>query len=100
MGYLSQVKSNGKQYIYLTEYVGNQKYSTKKERHVYGFGEARRALLKMRRWKRKFESDFPKELIELGYGAKDLEEWINTIEGGCTPTGRNFNVEIKKRAVF
>ena len=26
MAYLSQVKSNGKQYIYLTEYCGNQDF--------------------------------------------------------------------------
>ncbi|MFC4323677.1 hypothetical protein [Litchfieldia salsa] len=100
MGYLSQVKSNGKQYIYLTEYIGNQKYSTKKEHHVYAFGEVRMALIRMRRWRRKFSSEFPEELKSLGYNADDLKVWIETIQTGKTSNGRKFGVTIKKRAVF
>lgn len=96
MGYLSQVKANGKQYIYLTEYIGNQNYSTKNERHVYAFGEVMMALIKMRRWRRKFNTEFPEELKELGYDAADLNEWIKTIQTGRTSTGRKFGANIKK----
>ncbi|OKO97026.1 hypothetical protein BRO54_0039 [Geobacillus proteiniphilus] len=99
MAYLSQVKSNGKQYIYLCMYVGNQEYSTRKERRVYSFGEARKALLRMKRWKRRF-TEFPQELLDLGCGMKELEEWIQTLETGITKTGRRFAVMTQKRAVF
>ncbi len=99
MGYLSQIKSGGKQYIYLTEYCGSQTYSTKKEQRVFGFGEARKALLQMKRWRRRYEKEFPNELIELGYTFEDLSQWIKTLETGITPKGRSFDVNIKKRAV-
>ncbi|WP_378211126.1 hypothetical protein [Anoxybacteroides rupiense] len=100
MAYLSQVKSNGRQYIYLCAYVGNQAYSTRKEQRVYAFGEARRALLRMKRWKRRF-SEFPQELLDLGCDMKDLDEWIRTLETGVTKTGRKFSVSIhQKRAAF
>jgi hypothetical protein len=98
MAYLSQVKSNGKQYIYLCMYVGTQKYSTRKEQHVYSFGEARKALIRMKRWQRRF-TEFPQELLDFGCGKKELEQWIRTLETGITPTGRRFKVNIK-RAVF
>ncbi|AXM89719.1 hypothetical protein B379_11520 [Anoxybacillus ayderensis G10] len=93
--YLSQVKSNGKQYIYLCVYTGAQQYSTRKERRVYSFGEAKKALIRMKRWKRKF-SEFPSELRDLGCGMKDLEEWIQTIETGVTKTGRKFMTSVKR----
>jgi hypothetical protein len=99
MAYLSQVKAGGKQYIYLTEYCGKQDFTSKMERHVYGFGNSRLALLKMRRWARQFETEFPKELLTKGYSKNDLEEWIKTMERGITKTGRNFNVNLKKRAI-
>lgn len=91
--YLSQVKSNGKRYIYLCAYDGSQEYSTRRERRVYAFGEARQALKKMRRWKRKFY-EFPQELKELGCSEQDLNDWITTIETGKTKTGRNFIVNV------
>ncbi|AEH47115.1 MAG: hypothetical protein CW346_02715 [Bacillaceae bacterium] len=99
MAYLSQVKSNGRQYIYLCMYVGSQEYSTRKERRVYSFGEARKALLRMKRWKRRF-AEFPQELLDLGCGMRDLEQWIQTLETGITPKGRKFPVITQKRALF
>jgi hypothetical protein len=53
----------------------------------------------MKRWKRRF-TEFPKELLDLGCGMKDLEQWIQTLETGITPKGRKFSVTIQKRAVF
>jgi hypothetical protein len=99
VAYLSQIKSGGRQYIYLTEYCGNQEFSTKKERHVYSFGNSRMALLKMKRWIRKFEQEFPDELKSMGYTEKDLETWINTLQTGITSKGRKFIIEYKKRAI-
>ncbi|MFC5732164.1 hypothetical protein [Cytobacillus gottheilii] len=100
MAYLSQVRSGGKQYIYLTEYCGRQPYTAKTERHVYGFGNSRIALLKMKRWLRKFDSEFPEQLNELGYTENDLKEWIETLETGITKNGRKFKITRQKRAVY
>jgi hypothetical protein len=100
MAYLSQVRAGGKQYIYLTEYCGNQLFSTKIERHVFSFGNSQTALLKMKRWFRKFETDFPEKLKESGYTKEDLKIWIETLETGITKNGRKFQFENKKRAVY
>jgi hypothetical protein len=56
MGYLSQVRSGGKQYIYLTEYIGSQPFSSKTEKHVYSFGCSQSVLPKMKSWLRNFEN--------------------------------------------
>jgi hypothetical protein len=99
LAFLSQIKSGGRQYIYLTEYCGNQEFSSKKERHIYSFGNSQIALKKMKRWVRMFEHEFPEELKYRGYTKIDLEKWIETLQTGITSTGRKFKVEIKKRAV-
>ncbi|MDP4086013.1 MAG: hypothetical protein Q8934_15525 [Bacillota bacterium] len=98
MGYLSQVRSGGKQYIYLTEYCGIQPFSSKTEKHIFSFGSSQIALLKMKRWYRKFEKEFPEELSEAGYSKEDLKIWIKTLETGITKNGRVFQFEKKKRA--
>ncbi|MDG5787793.1 hypothetical protein QA612_09800 [Evansella sp. AB-P1] len=88
MGFLSQVRVKGKQYIYLSEYIGTSKYSTKTDVHVYGFGERKKALDKFKLWQKDFMS-FPKQLIQKGYGRSDLDQWITTLETGTSPTGRS-----------
>lgn len=99
MGYLSQVRASGKQYIYLTEYCGNQEYTTKTERHIFSFGNSYIALLKMKRWLKYFD-EFPEELIEKGYTEKDLKDWVNTLEKGFTKNGRRFRIQSVKRAIY
>ena len=100
MAYLSQVRAGGRQYIYLTEYCGNQPFSSKMERHVFSFGNSQIALLKMKRWFRRFDTDFPEELINSGYTKEDLKIWIETLETGMTKNGRKFHFEKKKRVVY
>lgn len=90
MAYLSQVKANGYQYIYLTEYCGNNDYSMKLERHIYAFGNAKVVLEKMYGWLKDFENSFPVELKVLGYGREDLIGWIKTLETGRTKRGKKF----------
>lgn len=90
MGYLSQVKSNGRQYIYLTQYCVKDAFSTKNERHVFSFGNSNIALLKMKSWLGRFDKDFPEQLKNLGYTRRDLEYWIKTLETGFTKNGRKF----------
>ena len=90
MAYLSQVKANGHQYIYLTEYCGNNEYSEKLERHIFAFGNGKSVLMKMYSWLKDFENSFPEELKELGYGREDLKSWIKTLETGRTKRGKKF----------
>lgn len=97
MGYLSQVKAGGKQYIYLTEYCGHQEFTTKIEKHIFSFGSPTIAISKMHRWQKDF-SEFPSELLGKGYGLNDLESWIKTLQTGVTPNGRRFKV--KNRAAI
>lgn len=90
MAYLSQVKSNGNQYIYLTEYCGDNEYSMKLERHIFAFGNGKMVLKKMNSWLNDFESSFPVELKERGYSKEDLKCWIKTLETGRTKRGKEF----------
>lgn len=100
MAYLSQVKSGGKQYIYLTEYCGNQDYSSKLEKHIFSFGNSSVALWKLKGWLKRFDTDFPDELKTLGYTRMDLEYWIKILETGITKNGRKFKVENQKTCGF
>ena len=99
MGYLSKVKSGDNHYIYLTEYIPTQEYTTKNEQHVFAFGNAKRALFKMRHWKRN-PSSFPEELRRRGYTICDVDRWLKTMKTGKTPTGKKFEVIYKNRAAF
>lgn len=80
MAFLSQIQVGGHLYIYLTEYVGNQDYTSKKEKHIYSFGNVRYALGKMKRMMKRFDMEFPEELKEKGYTKQDLLEWIISLE--------------------
>lgn len=88
MGFLSQVRVKGKQYIYLSEYIGQKKFTTKSDIHVYGFGERTKALERMKKWQRG-EEELPKEIRKRGYDLDDLAQWIQTLETGVSPTGRS-----------
>ncbi|MBU8905568.1 hypothetical protein [Desertibacillus haloalkaliphilus] len=96
MGYLSQVKVKGRRYIYLTEYIGMSRFTTKTEINVFSFGNREKALEKMTWW-RKYFQEFPQELIDRGYGKKDLDEWIRTLETGKSKTGRSNKFKIKAK---
>ncbi|OIJ07638.1 hypothetical protein BKP35_18300 [Anaerobacillus arseniciselenatis] len=90
MGFLSQVKAKGKQYIYLSEYIGSSNFSGSTEINVYGFGPKEEALKRMKRWEENFAYEFPKELLNRGYGRHDLRHWIKTLETGRSKTGRSL----------
>lgn len=87
MAFLSQIQVGGHLYIYLTEYVGNQDYTSKREKHIYSFGNARYALGKMKKMLRRFDMEFPAELKEKGYTKQDLKEWIMSLEQELTEKG-------------
>lgn len=92
MAYLTQVRAGGKQYIYLTEYCGNQLYTSKTEKNIFSFGSTGIAIYKLRNWLRDFDK-FPNKLKELGYGKKDAEEWLKQLETGITKNGNRFRVD-------
>lgn len=77
MAFLSFIKSNGKEYMYLSEYVCKQDrpYSSKRDKIIYRFGEINKALLIMNVWFN-LPSMFPKELEMMGFGLDDVEAWI------------------------
>lgn len=100
MAYLSQVRAGGKQYIYLTEYCGNQPFTTKTEKHIFSFGNSQIALFKMKRWFRRFDFEFPEELKAHGFTKDDLKLWIETLETGMTRNGRKFQFDKVKRAIY
>ncbi|USK56367.1 hypothetical protein LIS82_07815 [Cytobacillus solani] len=93
MAYLTQVRAGGKQYIYLTEYCGNQQYSTKSERNIFSFGSTSIAILRMRKWLWNFDKEFPSALKELGFTKQHLAAWLKQLETGKTPNGKSFRVE-------
>lgn len=93
MAYLTQVKVKNKRYVYLTEYIGIRKYITKREKNIYSFGTMQNALLNMRIWQ-KVPDLFPHDLKEMGYGQKDLIEWVRTLETGKSKTGRSEKFKV------
>ncbi|WP_445486469.1 hypothetical protein [Niallia sp. 03133] len=93
MAYLSQVRSNGYQYIYLTEYCRNSGYGMKLERHIFSFGNSKKVLGKMHGWLNDFEKSFPAELKEKGYTKEDLSGWIKTLETRRTGRGKIFKFD-------
>ncbi len=93
LGYLTQVNVKGEKYIYLTEYIGQQQYTARREKNVYSFGINQKALFKMRMWE-KIPELFPQKLQNLGYGKKDLLEWIKTLETGKSKTGRSQKFKV------
>lgn len=86
MAFLSQIKSKGRRYIYLTEYVSG--YNKGKGMHIYSFGTRDKALSDMRKWQKDFNT-FPQYLLEKGYDKVDLYEWIQTLETGVSKTGKS-----------
>lgn len=93
VAFLTQVRSNGKQYVYLAEYCGQQKHSTRREKRIYSFGSIDEALYSMYYWRMAYET-FPMELKDMGYEKKDLDEWIGTLESGVSKTGRSKKFKV------
>lgn len=79
MAYLTTVKANGKRYVYLTEYVGEQAHTEKKEKRIYSFGPLDDVLYKMYFWKLNYP-EFPQDLRNLGFGYEDIKKWIRELE--------------------
>jgi hypothetical protein len=86
--FLSTVKSKGNFYVYLCCYAAKQNYS-RTSITVYRFGRKEAAISNMRNWKVHFE-EFPEELVVLGCGKKDLEEWISYLETGISKTRKQL----------
>lgn len=79
MAFLSFVKSRGEKYVYVTEYCGQQKYSSSSKNHIYPLGKQDEAIFTLQAWDLNFEH-FPKELKAKGYSKKDLKKWIHDLK--------------------
>lgn len=90
--FLENKKAKGNRYIYLCCYQSYE-LNDSGRKFVYGFGRLELAIEKMYSWRDDFKS-FPVELIDLGCGRNDLNDWIHTIETGITKTGKQFKAVI------
>lgn len=79
MAFLSRVRSHGKVYVYVTEYTGEQPFSTKRERHILSLGRHDRAIQRLEVWMRHPET-FPIELLQRKLGMRDVEKWIEKLK--------------------
>ncbi|MFP3353491.1 hypothetical protein R0K04_19090, partial [Pseudoalteromonas sp. SIMBA_153] len=84
-------KSDGNYYYYLAQYAGKQKDSSRRERFLFSFGRADKALQSLTLWL--LDSGFfPVKLRKMGYTAEHLREWKKKIEEdrkNVTPTTKN-----------
>lgn len=76
MAYLEFNRSGGNTYVYLNEYVGEQKYSTRKEMRIVRLGRIEKALMTLKMWKID-QNLIPKELPKEHY--KNINDWIKSV---------------------
>lgn len=82
MAYLDFVKSKGRTYVYVREYVGVQNYTNRKDVKLHSFGRIERALVTLKMWE--INSNLIPETIN-DEDRKNIDKWINSV---------------RKRAVF
>lgn len=76
MAYLNFVKSGGKTYVYVNEYVGEQEYSQKKEKKIVRLGRIEQAFMTLKVWQ------IDSNKIPLEINRKDHERiplWIDKV---------------------
>jgi hypothetical protein len=77
VGYITKIKSRGKEYFYLRKSI--RKLNSIEKKQIYSFGSRESALTNLRIWKENIES-LPQELKNLGYSFDDVLYWIEQIE--------------------
>lgn len=73
MAYLEFANSGKHTYVYISEYVGEQEYTIKKESRILALGRTDSALFKLIDWRKNV--DLMPRIIEENYQDK-LNEWI------------------------
>lgn len=76
MAYLDMVKSNGKVYVYISKYVGQQEFSSKKEARIAKLGRADQALMTLKIWQID-NKRIPAEIEKDFYNR--IPEWIKQV---------------------
>jgi hypothetical protein len=77
IGYITKIKSRGKEYFYLRKSI--RKSDSIEKKQIYSFGSREAALTNLKNWKENIEI-LPQELKELGYSLSDVLSWIEQIE--------------------
>jgi hypothetical protein len=77
VGYISKIKSKGKEYFYLRKSI--RKLELVEKKTIYSFGTRESAMKKLLSWSENTFL-FPPELRELGYGSEDVLNWIEQIK--------------------
>jgi DNA-binding transcriptional regulator YhcF (GntR family) len=76
-GFVTKVKSNGKEYFYLRKSYRLAEQVIKK--NIIAFGDKEKALSKMDSWIKDY-NDFPAEYKKMGYDQQDIKKWIEEIK--------------------
>ncbi|PEC10162.1 hypothetical protein COC65_13155 [Bacillus thuringiensis] len=76
MAYLTMKKVKGNIYFYVAQYIGTQKYYSKKSKYkyIYSIGNQKIALERIAMWILD-NNRIPKELIEIGVSINDVKYW-------------------------
>lgn len=74
--FLKRKKAKGNIYYYLCSYDNKSPSNVKMN---YRFGRKEVTVMKLRTWKGNF-NEFPKELLEAGCNAEDLDRWLSKVE--------------------
>jgi hypothetical protein len=77
VGYITKIKSKGKDYFYLRKSI--RKLDLIEKKTIYSFGSRESAIEKLLLWSENTFL-FPPELRELGYGSEDVLNWIEQIK--------------------
>lgn len=77
VGYITKIKSRGKEYFYLRKSI--RKLNSIEKKQIYSFGSREDALKNLDNWKINIEF-LPQELKDLGYSLEDVLYWIEQIE--------------------
>lgn len=78
MAYLSFIKSNGKKYVYITEY-DEQKNLRSSYKNLYSLGPIDEAAYTLQAWLFNLVH-LPQKLKEKGFNEEDICCWIETIK--------------------
>lgn len=81
MAYLEFVRSGGRTYVYINEYVGDQEFSAKKEIRIASLGRAEQALMMLKMWQVD-QNLIPKDIN--GVNHTRLSKWIETVKKRAT----------------
>jgi archaellum component FlaC len=76
-GFITKVRSNGKEYFYLRK--SYRLADQVKKKNIISFGDRKKALSKIDSWMKDY-NDFPSEYKKMGYDQQDIKKWMDEIK--------------------